>query len=66
MPFELQLPRNLKADGWKVKIFDKEELEPPHVTVLRGQMAPGPERLPIFDSTWWILGRFSQKTSTTA
>lgn len=36
MPFELPLPRNLKAAGWKVKIFDKEELEPPHVTVLKG------------------------------
>lgn len=36
MPFELKLSRNLKTAGWKVKIFDKEELEPPHVTVLRG------------------------------
>lgn len=36
MPFDLKLPRNLKAARWKVKIFDKEELEPPHVTILRG------------------------------
>ncbi len=36
MPFELKLPGNLKAARWKVKIFDKEELEPPHATILRG------------------------------
>ncbi len=36
MPFVLALSRKLKNAGWKVKIFDKEELEPPHVTILRG------------------------------
>jgi hypothetical protein len=36
MPFELDLPDRLKQEGWKVKIRDKERLEPPHATVLRG------------------------------
>lgn len=36
MPFEITLPLSLKRAGWKVKIFDKERLEPPHVTLLRG------------------------------
>lgn len=35
MPSELDLPAHLKNQGWKVKIFDKERLEPPHVTILR-------------------------------
>ena len=35
MPFELRLPGRLKGIGWKVKIRDKERLEPPHVTILR-------------------------------
>jgi hypothetical protein len=34
MPYELSLPRNLKAQGWKVKIREKERVEPPHVTVM--------------------------------
>jgi hypothetical protein len=34
MPFELSLPKRLKARGWKVKIRDKERVEPPHVTVM--------------------------------
>jgi hypothetical protein len=34
MPFNLPLPDALKAQGWRVKIFDKERLEPPHVTVI--------------------------------
>ncbi len=34
MPFELALPRKLKAEGWKVKIREKERVEPPHVTVM--------------------------------
>jgi hypothetical protein len=37
MPHELELPRRLKAKGWKVKIRDKERLEPPHVTVMCGR-----------------------------
>jgi hypothetical protein len=36
MPFELDLPLRLKKEGWKVKIFEDERLEPPHVTVIRG------------------------------
>lgn len=34
MPFELKLPKRLKAAGWKVKVREKERVEPPHVTVL--------------------------------
>jgi hypothetical protein len=33
MPFELDPPPPWKARGWKVKISEKERLEPPHVTV---------------------------------
>ena len=39
MPYELNLPRLLKRAGWKVKIRDKERLEPPHVTILLGMKA---------------------------
>ena len=35
MAFSLLLPANLKNQGWKVKIRDKEIREPPHVTILR-------------------------------
>jgi hypothetical protein len=34
MPYELTLPKKLKAHGWKVKIREKERVEPPHVTVM--------------------------------
>jgi len=34
MPFKLPLPKKLKAQGWKVKIREKERVEPPHVTVI--------------------------------
>lgn len=34
MPFEVPLPRRLKAEGWKVKIREKERVEPPHVTIM--------------------------------
>ena len=68
MPFELQLPRNLKADGWKLKNLRQRGIRTASRDGFEGtrQVASGPERLPIFDSTWWILGRFSQETSTTA
>jgi len=33
MPYELELPRRLKARGWKVKIREKERLDPPHLTI---------------------------------
>ena len=35
MSFSLTLPHALKQNGWKVKIRDRERVEPPHVTVLR-------------------------------
>lgn len=34
MPFSLPLPKKLKV-LWKIKIFDNEILEEPHVTILR-------------------------------
>lgn len=34
MPFELQLPFQHRKAGWKVKIREKERLEPPHVTII--------------------------------
>jgi hypothetical protein len=34
MPFQLPLPRKLKAEGWKVKIREKERVEPPHITIM--------------------------------
>jgi hypothetical protein len=34
MPFQLPLPRKPKAEGWKVKIREKERVEPPHVTIM--------------------------------
>lgn len=37
MPFSLPLPKRLRNQGWKVKIQDKERLEPPHVTVWHGE-----------------------------
>jgi hypothetical protein len=37
MPFSLQLSPQLTRARWKVKIFDKENREPPHVTIIRGR-----------------------------
>lgn len=34
MPFTLNLPEPWPSRGWKVKIRDRERLEPPHVTIL--------------------------------
>jgi hypothetical protein len=33
VPYRLNLPRKLRDHGWKVKIQEKERLEPPHITV---------------------------------
>ena len=37
MPYSLNLPKKLRVQGWKVKIQEKERLEPPHVTIWRGE-----------------------------
>ncbi len=37
MPFSLDLPKRLRVKGWKVKIQEKERLEPPRVTVWHGE-----------------------------
>ena len=34
MPFDVPLPKKLKAEGWKVIIQEKERVEPPHITVM--------------------------------
>jgi len=34
MPYELSLSKKLKNQGWKVKIRERERVEPPHVTVM--------------------------------
>ncbi len=34
MPFTLNLPEPWASRGWKVKIRDRERIEPPHVTIL--------------------------------
>ena len=34
MPFVLVLSEPWKSRGWKVKIAEKERVEPPHVTIL--------------------------------
>ena len=36
MPFTLRLPKSLAKMRWKVKIRDKERVEDPHVTIIRG------------------------------
>jgi hypothetical protein len=36
MPITFELLPNLKGSGWKVKIREKETVEPPHVTVING------------------------------
>lgn len=36
MPKELSLPAGMAAEGWKLKIRDREIREPPHVTLIRG------------------------------
>jgi hypothetical protein len=37
VPKQLPLPGGLSEEGWKVKIRDRERVEPPHATVIRGQ-----------------------------
>ena len=49
MPYNLDLPEDLKQAGWKVKIYDKERLEPPHVTILKKVRA---WRLSLRDGTF--------------
>ena len=36
MPVELALPGHLRRHKWKVKIREKERMEPPHVSIIRG------------------------------
>jgi hypothetical protein len=38
MPYNLPLPRKL-ASSWRVKIYDNERLEPPHVTIVKGRVS---------------------------
>ena len=34
MPDPIELPKKLRTRGWKVKIFSRERLEPPHLTLI--------------------------------
>jgi hypothetical protein len=34
MPVDFPLPAPFRRHGWRLKIYDKERLEPPHVTLL--------------------------------
>lgn len=34
MPFSLELPEPWRSRGWKVKIAERERVEPPHATIL--------------------------------
>jgi hypothetical protein len=36
MAHEVKLPERFRIRGWKAKIRDRERVEPPHVTVMRG------------------------------
>ncbi len=38
MPYSLPLPPRL-ANNWRVKIYDGERLEPPHVTIVKGRLS---------------------------
>ncbi len=68
MPHDLDLPKRLKAKGWKVKIREKERLEPPHVTIMCGKrewrlglrdgaflMPPGGKWADIDDDVWKLI-----------
>jgi hypothetical protein len=35
MPYELPLLPKLKSEGWKIKVYDNEIREDPHVTIIR-------------------------------
>lgn len=39
LPFDLPLPARFRNERWKVKIREKENREPPHLTILRGTQA---------------------------
>lgn len=39
MPFDLMIPAGFRKARWKVKIREKENREPPHVTVMRDTLA---------------------------
>lgn len=34
MPDPIRLPKKLRDQGWKIKIYDNERLEPPHLTLI--------------------------------
>jgi hypothetical protein len=43
MAFDVPLSKKLKAKGWKVKIREKERVEPPHVTIMHRAAEDGSE-----------------------
>ena len=34
MAFRLKLPQPWESQGWKVKVRDRERVEPPHITII--------------------------------
>jgi hypothetical protein len=38
MPGPIELSKRLRAEGWKVKIYANERLEPPHLTLICREM----------------------------
>lgn len=54
MAFDLPLPVPLRKQGWRVKIRDKERLEPPHATILRRTTA---WRLSLRTAEFWTRPR---------
>lgn len=68
MPYNLDLPEVLRKAGWKVKIYDREGPEEPHVTIRcktktwrmslrdKGFLFPGGRRSELPDSLLELLG----------
>lgn len=38
MPRQLAIPKKWENAGWRIKVSDKEEVEPPHVTIIQGPL----------------------------
>lgn len=53
MPYELPLPNRLKTQRWKIKVWDKELGEDPHVTI-------------VHMTQWWRWGLRDRKFMDTS
>jgi hypothetical protein len=59
--YDLPLPLVLKNAGWKVKIFDREIREPPHLTIIRRTQR---WRINLRTRTFMDARRFCRKFSS--